>query len=54
MAPGSVVEDLDVVKNIGPSHVSGFVDAFADTLFPQTTEEGFRHGIDAPMSTRVR
>lgn len=54
VAPGSVVEDLDVVKNIGPGHFSGFVDAFADTFFLQTTEEALHRGIDAPMSTRVR
>lgn len=54
VAPGTVVKDLDVVKNIGPGHVSGFIDAFADTLFLQATDEGFRHSIDAPMSTRVR
>lgn len=51
--PGSGVEDLDVVKNIRPGHVSGFVDAFADTLFLQTTEEGFRHGISQQLPRRL-
>lgn len=50
---GLVVEDLDVVENIGPGHVSGIVDAFADTLFLQTTEEGFRHGRSHQLPRRL-
>jgi len=33
MAPGPVVEDYNVIEDIGPSQRAGFVDPFSDTLF---------------------
>lgn len=45
MASGSIVEDLDVVKDIGPCHLTGLVDALADSLAFQAAEEGFGNGI---------
>ena len=45
MTPSPVVEHLDVVKDIGPCHIPGFVDAFADALFFQAAEERIHDGI---------
>ena len=39
MPAGSVVEDLDIIEDVGSGEVSGFVDAFSDTLLFQAAEE---------------
>ena len=50
-----IVEDLDVIENIGTGEISCFVDAFADAFFFQTAEEGFGYrvipAISAPAHT---
>ena len=46
MATTAIVKNLDVVKDIRTGKVTGLVDAFADTLFLQAAEEGFRHRVD--------
>ncbi len=46
MATGSIVKDLDVVEDVGTRHIPGFIDTFADSLFLQAAEKGFRHGVD--------
>ena len=51
MAAGSVVEDLDIVKNVGSGEVPGFVDAFSDALLLQAAEEGFRDGVVPAIGT---
>jgi len=35
----SVVKSFDVIKNISPSQIPGFVNTLLDTLFFQRTEE---------------
>ena len=50
VAASSIVEDLDVVEDVGPRQFAGFVDAFADALLLQAAEEGLSDGIEAPMS----
>jgi hypothetical protein len=39
VVPGSVVEDLDIIENVGAGEVSGFVDAFSNTFLLQAGEE---------------
>lgn len=46
----SVVEGLNVVRNIFRCQCTILVDVFLDTLFFQTAEKGFRYRVDAPMS----
>lgn len=41
MAPGSIVKDFDVIEDICPGQIAGFVDAFADTFLFQTAKERF-------------
>jgi hypothetical protein len=48
---GSIVEDLDVVEDVGAGEFAGFVNALAYALFLQAAEEGFGDCIDAPMSS---
>jgi hypothetical protein len=45
VTPGSIVEGLNVIKDIGSSQVAGFVDALTDALFFQGAKEGFSHCI---------
>lgn len=45
VAPGPVVEDFNVIEDIGPGHVPGFIDTFSDPFFFQRTEERFCHRI---------
>ena len=49
MAPGPVVEHFNVIEDIGPGQIPGFIDAFSDPLFFQRTEERFGHRINAPV-----
>ena len=39
MSAAPIVEDLDVIENIGTGEISCFVDALADTFFFQTAEK---------------
>ena len=39
VAAGSVVEDLDIVENVGSGEVAGFVDALLNALLLQAGEE---------------
>ena len=45
-----IVEDLDIIENIGASQISCFVDALADAFFFQTAEEGFGHRVIPTIS----
>ncbi|CAE1144066.1 protein of unknown function [Serratia sp. Tan611] len=51
VAPGPVIEDFNVIEDIGPGQIPGFVYSLSDAFFFQRTEERFGHRIDAPMST---
>jgi len=51
MASGAIVEHLDIVQDVGPRQVAGFVDALADTLLLQAAEEGFGNGIAPAIAT---
>jgi hypothetical protein len=51
VAPGSIVKDFDVIEDIGPGQIPGFIDAFADTLLLQAAEERFGHRIVPTIST---
>jgi hypothetical protein len=46
----SIVEDLDVIENIGASEISCFVDAFADAFFFKAAEEGLGHHVIPAIS----
>ncbi len=50
VAAGPVIEDFNVIEDIGPGQIPGFIDAFSDPFFFQRTEERFGYRIDAPMS----
>lgn len=41
VSPDAMIEGLDVLVDIGPSHRSSDVDALLDPLLLQTTEKGF-------------
>src|SRR3954467_15386712 len=45
MTAGSVVEHFDVVEDIGPGEIPGFVNPSADAFFFQAAEERLRDGI---------
>jgi hypothetical protein len=51
IAPGSIVKDFDVIEDIGPRQIPGFVDAFADAFLFQAAEKGFGDGIVPTIST---
>lgn len=51
VVPGSIVKDFDVVEDIRPGQISGFLDAFADAFLFQAAKERFRHGVIPPIST---
>lgn len=48
MTPGPVVEDFNVIEDIGPGQILGFIDTFSDPFFFQRTEERFGHRIILP------
>lgn len=52
MTPGPVVEDFNVIEDIGPGQIPGFIDTFSDPFFFQRTEERFGHRIDAQQLPR--
>ena len=49
--PGPIVKDFDVIEDVGPGQVPGFIDAFADALLFQAAEERFGNGIVPTIST---
>src|ERR1700743_286092 len=51
MATGAIVEDLDVVKDIGATPTAGFVDTFADAFFLQAAEERLGDGVVPAVAT---
>ena len=40
-----IVEDLDVIENIGASEISCFIDALTNAFFFQTAEKGFGYRV---------
>lgn len=50
MAASPVIEDFNVIEDIGAGQIASFIDPFSDALFFQRTEERRCYGIDAPMS----
>ncbi len=53
MPTRSIVEHLDIFKDVCASHFPGFVDSLFDTFLFQATEEGFGDGI-APRGQASR
>lgn len=51
MTPGPVVEDFNVIEDIGPGQIPGFIDTFSDPFFFQRTEERFDHRIIPAVAT---
>lgn len=51
MAPGPVVEHFNVIEDIGPGQIPGFIDTFSDPFFFQRTEERFDHRIIPAVAT---
>ena len=51
VAPGSIVKDFNVIEDIGPSQIPGFIDALADPLLFQTAEERFSDSIIPAVAT---
>lgn len=45
MAPGPVVEHVNVIEDTRPSQLPGFGDPLSDAFFFQRTEERFGHHI---------
>ena len=45
MATDAVVDDFDVVEDVGPGQLPGFADALAHAFFLQAAEEGLGNGI---------
>ena len=45
MAPGPIVEHFNVIEDIRPGQIPGFIDTFYDPFFFQRTEERFGHRI---------
>lgn len=53
VAPGPVVEQLNVIEDIRPGQIPGFIYAFSDTFFFQQTEERFGHRIIPAVATPI-
>ena len=53
MAPGPVVEHFNVIEDIRPGQIPGFIYAFSDPFFFQRTEERFGHRIIPAVATRA-
>ena len=45
VASGPVVEHFNVIEDIRPGHIPGYIDVFPDPFFFQLTEERFGHRI---------
>ena len=54
VAARSIVKQLDVVSDIRPCDLPVLVDPLLDSFLLQAAEEGFRDGVDAPMSSKPR
>lgn len=50
MTTVTIVKDFDVVEDIRPCQIAGFVDAFLDALLLQAAKEGFGHCIVLTIS----
>ncbi len=53
MAPGPVIEDFNVIEDIRPGQIPGFIYAFSDPFFFQRTEERFGHRIIPAVATQA-
>ncbi len=51
MTPGPVVEHFNVIEDIRPGQIPGFVYSLPDTFFFQLTEERFGHRIIPAVAT---
>ena len=51
MTPGPVVEHFNVIEDIRPDQIPGFIYAFSDPFFFQRTEERFGHRIIPAVAT---
>ena len=51
VAPGPVIEDFNVIEDIRPGQIPGFIYAFSDPFFFQQTEERFGHRIIPAVAT---
>ena len=51
MAPGPIVEHFNVIEDIRPGQIPGFIYAFSDPFFFQRTEERFGHRIIPAVAT---
>lgn len=51
MVPGPIIEDLNVIKDIGPGQITGILDTFSDPFFFQRTDERFSHSIILAVAT---
>lgn len=51
VATGPVIEDLNVIEDIRPGQIPGFIYAFSDSFFFQRTEEQFGHRIIPAVAT---
>jgi len=51
VAPGPVVEHFNVIEDIRPGQIPGFIYAFSDPFFFQRTEERFGHRIIPAVAT---
>lgn len=51
VAPGLVIEDFNVIEDIGPGQIPGFIYSLPDAFFFQRTEERFGHYIIPAVAT---
>ena len=51
MTPGPIVEHFNIIEDIRPGQILGFIDAFSDPFFFQRTEERFGHRIILAVAT---
>jgi hypothetical protein len=51
VAPRSIVKGVDVVEDVCPGQISGFIDALADALLFQAAEQRFRDSIIPAVAT---
>lgn len=51
MTTVSIVEDFDVIKDVGARQITGLVDTFSHALLFQTAEEGLGDRVISTIST---
>lgn len=51
VAPGQVVEHVNIIEDIRPGQIPGFIYAFSDPFFFQRTEERFGRRIIPAIAT---